>query len=288
MRLGIGSGAYYNVYDYAEGFGRLRHHGYDCVDYNDLTDMHSELYRLSDVSFREFFEDVASRARECGVEIWQMHGLWPTVNNDRTEADRQRTLGYFIRELEAAHYLGCRYFVFHPFMPFGHDAEGDYDFTFRVNLELIEALLPHAERWGVTLCIENMPFRQNPISRVSEIRRLVRSVDHPLVRVCLDVGHANIVSGDVAADVRLLGDDLAVLHLHDNPGWCDAHALPYCGTVGWEELLAALREIGFDGCFNLETMIPDAMPEPYREQMRVSLAKLAREMADKIERGDGK
>lgn len=282
MKLGIGSGAYYNVYDYEEGFKKLKRHGYDCVDYNDLTKMDSALYGLSDVKFREFFKDVAGCARACGVEIWQMHGLWPTVNNDKTEADRQKTVEYFIRELEAAHYLGCKYFVLHPFMPFGHNVEGDYDFTFRLNLELLRTLIPHAVRWGVTLCFENMPFKDNPISKVSEIKRLVRAVDHPLVKVCLDVGHANIISGDVAADARLLRDDLAVIHVHDNPGWCDAHALPYCGTVGWDELLSALREIGFDGCFNLETMIPDAMPEPYREEMRVSLARLAREMANRI------
>lgn len=285
MRLGIGSGAYYNVYDCEEGFERLKRHGYDCVDHNDLMDMNSALYRLPDDEFRKFFESASECAERCGIEIWQMHGLWPTVNLDKTEEDRQKTVEYFIRGLEAAHYLGCKYFVFHPFMPFGHNAEGDYSVTFEMNLRLIGTLLPYAERWGITLCIENMPFKSNPISRVSEIKRLVRTVDHPLVKVCLDVGHANIVSGDVAADVRLLGEDLATLHVHDNPGWCDAHALPYCGTVEWDELLAALGEIGFDGCFNLETMIPAAMPEPYREQMRVSLAALAREMADKIRRG---
>ena len=282
MKLGIGSRAYYNVYDYEEGFRRLKRHGYNCIDYNDLTDMSSELYGLSDCEFRKFFEDVAECAEKCGVEIWQMHGLWPTVNNDRTEADRQKTVEYFIRELEAAHYLGCRYFVLHPFMPFGHDVEGDYGFTFEVNRELLRTLIPHAVRWGVTLCVENMPFKNNPISKVSEIKRLVRALDHPSVKVCLDVGHANIVSGDVAADVRLLGEDLAVLHVHDNPGWCDAHALPYSGTVRWDDFLAALGEIGFDGCFNLETMIPDNMPEPYCEEMRVSLAGLAREMTDRI------
>ncbi len=282
MKLGIGSKVYYSVYDYEEGFRRLKRHGYDCVDHNDLADMSSELYGLSDGEFRAFFENVAGCARECGVEIWQMHGLWPTVNNDKTAEDRQSTVEYFIRQLEAAHYLGCRYFVLHPFMPFGHDVEGDYALTFELNLELLRTLIPHAERYGVTLCIENMPFKNNPISRVSEIKRLVRTADHPLVKVCLDVGHANIVSSDPAADVRLLGDDLATLHVHDNPGWCDAHALPYCGTVRWDELLAALGEIGFDGCFDLETSIPDSMPEPYREEMQLSLAGLARDMANRI------
>lgn len=282
MRLGIGSSVYYNVYDYEEGFKKLKSHGYDCVDYNDLTNMNSALYRLSDAEFRNFFKQVGACAKECGVEIWQMHSLWLTVNFDKTESDRQKTMEYFIRQLEASYYLGCKYFVLHPFMPFGHDEEGDYSFTFDINVDLLQKLIPHAEKWDVTLCVENMPFKNNPISKVSEIKRLVRTVNHSRVKVCLDTGHANMFSSDIASDVRLLGEDLATLHVHDNSGWCDAHKLPYCGTIKWDEFLAALGEIGYNGCFTLETAISRNMPEPYREQMSIALARLAREMAERI------
>ena len=282
MRIGIGSDTYYNVYDYEEGFKKMKSHGYDCVDYKVITNINSDLYKLSEEEFRKFFEKVRESAEKYGIEIWQMHSLWPTVNSDKTETDRQKTTEFFIRQIEAAYYLGCKYFVLHPFLPFGNDVEGDYSFTFQVNVDLLKKLIPHAEKWDVTLCVENLPFRENPISKVSEVKRLVRTVDHPRVKVCLDTGHANIFSSDIASDVRLLGDDLATLHVHDNTGWCDAHTLPYCGTLRWNELLAALGEIGFDGCFNLETGISKNMPEPHREEMRVSLAKLARSMAEQI------
>ena len=282
MRIGIGSDTYYNVSDYEEGFKKMKSHGYDCVDYKVITNINSDLYKLSEEEFCKFFEKVRESAEKYEIEIWQMHSLWPTVNSDKTETDRQKTTEFFIRQIEAAYYLGCKYFVLHPFLPFGNDVEGDYSFTFQVNVDLLKKLIPHAEKWDVTLCVENLPFRKNPISKVSEVKRLVRTVDHPRVKVCLDTGHANIFSSDIASDVRLLGDDLATLHVHDNTGWCDAHKLPYCGTLRWDELLAALGEIGFDGCFNLETGISKNMPEPYREEMRVSLAKLARSMAEQI------
>ncbi len=282
MRLGIGSKSYYRVYDYEEGFQKMKSHGYDCVDYGDITNINSDIYKLSDEEFRNFFEKVRESAEKNGLEIWQMHSVWMTVNFDKTEADRQKTMEYFIRQLEAAYYLGCKYFVLHPFMPFGHDVEGDYSFTFDVNVDMLQKLIPHAEKWDVILCVENLPFPRNPISKVSEVKRLVRTVDHPRVKVCLDTGHANIFSSDIAADVRLLGEDLATLHVHDNAGWCDAHKLPYCGTLKWDEFLAVLGEIGFSGCFTLETAISNDMPEPYREEMRVSLANLARTMTEKI------
>ena len=145
---------------------------------------------------------------------------------------------------------------------------------------MLKTLLPYAEKWDVILCVENLPFTKNPIAKVSEVKRLLCALDDPRVKVCLDTGHANMLSRDIAADVRLLGDDLATLHVHDNTGWCDAHNLPYCGTLNWKEFLAALGEIGFSGCFNLETAISRAMPETYREEMQISLAKLTRSMAE--------
>ena len=284
MKIGIGSTAYYSVYDYEEGFKKLKSHGYDCVDYGDISYVGSKAYTLSDEEFRQFFKNVKESADRNGIEIWQMHSVWLTVNFDKTEEDRQKTTEYFIRQLEAANYLGCKYFVLHPFMPFGHDVEGDYNFTFETNVKLLETLIPHAEKWDVILCVENLPFPRNPISKVSEVKRLVRTVDHPRVKVCLDTGHANIFSQDIASDVRLLGDDLATLHVHDNAGWCDAHKLPYCGNMRWGEFLSSLGEIGFDGCFMLETEIAKGVPEPYREEMRVSLAKLTRQMAEQIKK----
>jgi len=282
LKIGIRSKEYYDVYDYEDGFKKMKSHGYDCVDYGDICNIDSELYKLSDEEFLAFFKQVGACAQKYGLEIWQMHSVWPTVNSDKTEADRQKTTEYFIRQIEAAHYLECKYFVLHPFIPFGHKTEGDHSFTFKTNVELLQKLIPYAEKWDVTLCVENLPFEKISISKVSEIKKLVRTVDHPRVKVCLDTGHANIFSSDIAADVRLLGDDLATLHVHDNDGCSDEHKPPYCGTLKWDEFLMALGEIGFEGCFNLEIPISKSMPEPKREEMRVSLAKLAREMANKL------
>ena len=117
---------------------------------------------------------------------------------------------------------------------------------------------------------------------VKEVKKLVRAIDNPLLKVCLDTGHANVFHDDLAADVRLLGNDLATLHVHDNKGNWDQHLIPYMGNIKWDEFLSALKEIGYNGCFTLETMISTTMPQPIKEEMQRSLAALARQMADKI------
>ena len=282
MKIGITSSPYYGVHDYKEGLTKMKSHGYDCVDYRGLTNMNSELYELSDEEFGDFFKKQGKAAKECGIEVYQMHSIWLTVNFDKTEEDRQKTVEYFVRQMEAAYYLGCKYFVLHPFMPFGHDVDVNRELVFDINVELLKKLIPSAEKWDVVLCVENMPFKNNPISTVSEIKRLVRAVNHPRVKVCLDTGHANIFSSDIAADVRLLGDDLATLHVHDNSGRADEHKLPYWGKINWEEFLLALGEIGFDGCFCLETSISSKVPEPFKEEMMITLANLTRQMSEKI------
>ncbi len=280
MKTSILSTAYFTLHDYESGLARLKAHGYDATDYQGLSNMNSELYSLSDEEIRVFLTRVGASAKKHGVDIKQVHGLWPTVGDDKTAEDRQKTREYFARQIEYTHHLGAKYIVVHPTMPI-RDRKDDSAETFLENERMLRSLIPHAEKWDVTVCIENMPFTNLEISKVSVLKRLVRLIDHPKIKICFDTGHANVFHDDLGDDVRLLGDDLAVIHVHDNHGWCDAHLLPYCGTTEWDGFLTALGDVGFKGYFNLETCISEKMPEPYKEEMRLSLSRLAAQMAEK-------
>ena len=280
MRIGLESCAYFGLYDYDEGFKKLKDHGYSCIDYAELCKRHSDLYKFSEDKYRGFLTDIGESADKHGVEITQLHGLWAT--DDKTRAQREESISFFIKEIEGAHYMGCKNVVVHPFLPFGWGAEIDKDKIWDVNIDLFTRLLEHAEKWGVNVCAENQPFTAIEMSTVKAVKRLVREINHPNFKVCLDTGHANVFHDDIAEDVRLLGDDLATLHVHDNKGNWDQHLIPYLGNIKWEEFLTALKEIGYQGAFTLETMISTSMPDPIKEEMQRSLAKLARQMADKI------
>ena len=280
MKIGLESVAYFGLYDYEEGFQKLKSHGYDCIDYGELCKRHSDLYTFDEDKYRGFLTDIGESAKKYGVEITQLHGLWAT--DDKTKAQREESISYFIKEIKGAHYLGCKNVVIHPFLPFGWGAEIDKDKIWDVNIDLFTRLMPYAEKYGVTVCAENQPFTAIEMSTVKAVKRLVREINHPNFKVCLDTGHANVFHDDLAEDVRLLGEDLATLHVHDNKGNWDQHLIPYLGNIKWEEFLAALKEIGYKGAFTLETMISHSMPQPVKEEMQHSLARLARQMADKI------
>ena len=280
MKTGLESVAYFGLYDYAEGLKKLKSHGYECADYGELCKRNSDLYTFDNDKYRRFLSDIGEEAYKHGIEIRQLHGLWAT--DDKTRELREESIRYFIKEIEGAHYLGCKNIVIHPFLPYGWGAEIDKDKIWDVNVDLFTRLLPYAEKYGVTICAENQPFTAVAMSTVKEVKKLVRAIDNPLLKVCLDTGHANVFHDDLAADVRLLGNDLATLHVHDNKGNWDQHLIPYMGNIKWDEFLSALKEIGYNGCFTLETMISTTMPQPIKEEMQRSLASLARQMADKI------
>ena len=69
MKTGIESAAYFGLYDYEQGLKRLKKDGYDCIDYSELCNKNSDLYKMSDNEYRDFLNKVGAAAKETGVEI---------------------------------------------------------------------------------------------------------------------------------------------------------------------------------------------------------------------------
>ena len=81
--------------------------------------------------------------------------------------------------------------------------------------------------------------------------------------ICVDSGHSNMAAHregqpSVPDLVRRLGPAVEVLHINDNEGLTDMHAVPMLdahpltGCVDWWDFMRALDEIGYDGYYNLE------------------------------------
>lgn len=128
-------------------------------------------------------------------------------------------------------------------------------------------LAPIAERLGITIAIENLaPVypAEPPISAApSTLRSLVQRIGSPAVRLCLDVGHANVIAGLQRTALSSLAtpvlDLVSIFHLHDNLGarWStadqrpeldplrlDLHLAPGRGTLAWEEIADCLCDHG--------------------------------------------
>jgi sugar phosphate isomerase/epimerase len=132
----------------------------------------------------------------------------------------------------------------------GHDP----GFINRRNLEAIERLLPMAERLGITLMVENVEGDD-----ADSLAPVLEAL--PSLGLHLDIGHANIGPGRKSNTESLLkryGDRLKHVHLSDNKGKSDDHLAIGAGTIDWRREMRAVKAIGYDGTFTLETFYGDS------------------------------
>ena len=179
-------------------------------------------------------------------------------------------------------YLGTDKLILHPLMPYGARCAEHAEEQYKINFDFMRALCDVAAEHGVTLCFENMPFTMLPIRSAVHVTDFVRDVNHPSLKVCLDTGHCLRLGESLPEAVRYVGHDLlAALHVHDNDGTHDSHWLPYEGIGEWEAFATALREIGYDGFFSLETSVT-GFPEPEQEARERALADIGKRLIGRI------
>lgn len=168
------------------------------------------------------------------------------------------------RALQAAQLLGIRWAVMHIDK---YDSEPE-----KVISETVAYAKKLLDDSGVTetgIAIENSTSMKSIEETIRIHDRL--KADGYDVCYCLDVGHCHLnkkYENDIPSVIRQLGPRLKMLHLHDNCRNKDLHAVPFAGTIPWEESMIALKEIGYDGDFNMELdfkRVPEPLLKPYLE-----------------------
>ena len=119
-----------------------------------------------------------------------------------------------------------------------------------------------AEEPGVEIVLENV-LEQEP----EWMTEILRAVDSPRLRLCLDVGHVNAYSPvDAAQWLRRCAPWISHFHLHNNNGTRDAHDPLFHGSIPMEELLTLAGALCPEATFTLE--LPDA-ENSARELMKI-------------------
>lgn len=229
-----------------------KHVGFACIDAQGLVNPEGKLHTLSEEEFARVVHDAKDTVNALGLEVSQLHGPWRWPAQDETAEKRAEWLTFCERAIYACSVLGCKHMVIHPLMPFGN-AEPDPVLVREMNRDFFKTLCAYGERYGVLICVENMPFGEQGLARVAPLLEFVKEIDSPFLRICLDTGHCSRLGGSPAEAVRLLGKEyLAVLHVHDNDGEKDRHWEPGLGIIDWEDFMHALVEIGFEGTLSME------------------------------------
>lgn len=219
---------------------------------------------------RENAERIASACDEHGVGTPQVHfpliSLHPQARD--TAADvRDRGCDFTHPDSERAEYdlaraeellalcpvTGTKVMVVHPGGIRRDDGHGAQ--ALARNVEAFERLCETAACYDVTIAVENMQEGKGWErfgSTVDDLLALIDTVGPDHLGVCFDTSHANVCGMDMPAELRRIGKHLVATHISDNLGAHDDHLLPYGGRIDWPPIVAALKEIGYAGPFNLE------------------------------------
>lgn len=283
-KIGIESGAYLTVTgDVQDAFKRMRAHGFNCVDL-DLSFTYKtpdSIYHQPEGEFERILTNIRDAAEKSSIEIYQTHGPWRHPPKDATEEDRAEWSDYMKKCIYGNSVLGCRYMVVHPIMPFGTGAEPDSEMFYKLNFEFFKGLAPVAKQYGVVICVENMPFAAHSLARPKEIADFVNDLNDDCFAMCLDTGHSAVLGVSAADGVRIMGDKLRALHVHDNDGKGDRHECPFFGVIDWEEFKKALKETVDESVpLMLETRPGRNIPAEIRQMFLPAFAAAARYLAN--------
>ena len=260
-------------------YNKARELGFSYIDY-DLCDTDKEWYQCDEAKMKEMMFEERERIEAAGITVSQVHGPWRWPPQDDTDENRAERLEKMKRSIVLTKYLGCKYFVIHPIMPYGIEdklmGEDKVQSTWDLNWVFMNELLQTAKEHDIVICFENMPMPNFAIGSPEEILQFVEKMNDEHFQICLDTGHVAVYENENLADaVRLFGDHMKVMHVHDNDGTRDQHLLPYFGVINWEEFGAALKEIGYEGVFSFETSPPKKLPNPVYEKACSMMYKMA-------------
>ena len=176
------------------------------------------------------------------------------------------------KDLELFHALGIAKAVIH--VSGGKDLPEETRYATWV--KNLEELGNFVEGTGITLCLENL-YAVPMTNTVDKLLRIIRDAGGKNMAICLDTGHlhlTNRLSGESQSQgefIRKAGSLLQALHIVDNDGLGDTHQMPYSdrSVVDCVDVMQALRDVDYQGLFNLECLGERRPPMP------IKLAKLA-------------
>ena len=187
-------------------------------------------------------------AEELGMKFVQAHSQGGNpLSDDKAHADF--VVAATLRSIEICAELGIENTVVHPGMVAGIGKED----LFERSRKFYNRLLHLAYAIGLNILTENSPTYEGyyVFTTGKEMREFIEYVGHPRLHACWDTGHANC-EGPQYDEIMTLGKELYAIHYNDNNGKGDFHVMPYLGTLNHDEVINALIDVGYKGCFNLE------------------------------------
>ena len=198
--------------------------------------------------------EICSWASEAGLELhsvstpvlWRYH----LFSSDQQLSDKAMTV--VRKELEVAKALGASTVL----VVVGKLSEGDhYDAVWERGIRALQELAEYAARLEVRIGVENVgnQFLLGP----REMRDFVDAVGSAWVGAYYDAGNTILLrQGWPQQWIQILGERIFKVHVKDfvrvGKRWAVSTPLLAGDTINWPEVIAALRDVGYDDYLTLE------------------------------------
>ena len=235
-----------------EAIRKIKEIGYDAVDisYFSCMDDNDEMMKGEYLAHAKHLKEVCD---EIGITPVQAHSPFP-IHKDGDEEWNQKMIIVTEKVLRSCAALGIKNCVVHPWNNWNAEQ----------NKKWFDHFLPLAEELGVTICTENMwnwdgdNATLAACSSPEDFLKHCETVNHPNFKACVDIGHAAMFPKYPSITpenmIRTLGHKyIRCFHIHDNDLHHDSHVAPYRGSINWERIIKAIRDIKYDGDLVVET-----------------------------------
>lgn len=170
----------------------------------------------------------------------------------------ENCMAYLTDALRAARSIGAEYTL----ISVGHGGCADAETRQERLLRSLRRLSDAAERLEQKIVLETLtPFESNTCTRCTELAEVLRAIDSPALYGMCDVVVPYVQGEDAADYVRMLGNQMAHLHLIDGDGVSENHLIPGEGVMPLRQMVQDIRAAGYDGMATLE-LVTNYMSDP--------------------------
>ncbi len=232
--------------------------GFRWLDLNLYRSIYPQSPFLDD-RWERWIDAAGAAAADLDIGFCQAHG--PNGNLHGSGEEFDVFLAATIRAIDACARLAIPHVVIHQQDIGGYPSRENRRLNLQQNRHFFARLFPVMDKTGVHVLIENSCDRHAPTkqentrhfpSTAAELLELAEYIDHPLLQICWDTGHANIQGVDQYQSIVELGERLRAVHIADNYGDMDSHVAPFQGTTNMDSVMQGLLDNGYQGYFTFE------------------------------------
>ncbi len=196
--------------------------------------------------------------KECAAEhgVTLTSGYGPTKEQNICSDDPAvvaRAMDFFQNLLPKLQLLGVKILGggLYSYWPLDPALKMDREAEMERAIRNLQILAKTAEQCDVTLGMEVLNrYEGYMLNTCEQAKKFIDEVGSTHVKIMLDTFHMNIEEDNMAAAIRLAGPDLCHLHLGEQN-----RRVPGKGTLPWQEIGQALRDINYQGAAVMEPFV---------------------------------